>query len=102
MSKSQMDNAKSRLPVIKDASQLPNVGMLRKSDANLSGSGVGSGFSSQAFGAFGGFPFSSRSVAQAPNSNKNAYPVEKLILTELIVACQALLALCVRTISLFL
>jgi len=76
MSKSQMDNAKSRLPVITDASQLPNVGMLRKSDASLSGSGVGSGFSSQAFGAFGGFPFTSRSVAQAPNSNKNAYPVD--------------------------
>ena len=76
MSKSQMDNAKSRMPMIKDVSQLPNVGVLSKSDASRSGSGVGSGFSSQALGAFGGFPFSSRSVAQAPNSNKNAYPVD--------------------------
>lgn len=55
-----MENAQSRMPMLQDISQLPNIGLLQES---------GSEFSPQAFGSFGGFPFTSRIVAQRPNSN---------------------------------
>jgi len=63
MTAAQMENAKPRLPLLKDISQLPNIGLLQES---------GSGFSPQAFGSFGGFPFTSRIVAQRPNSDNGA------------------------------
>ncbi len=67
MTASQMENAKSRMPMLDDISQLPNIGLFQQS---------GSGISTQAFGAFGGFPFTSRIVAQRPNSNNNSAPVD--------------------------
>ena len=63
MTASQMENAQSRLPLLDDISQLPNVGLLQES---------GSGFSPEAFGSLGGFPFTSRIVAQRPNSSNGA------------------------------
>lgn len=58
-----MENAESRMPMLNDVSQLPNIGLLQES---------GSEFSPQAFGSFGGFPFTTRVVAQRPNSNNGA------------------------------
>ena len=68
MSSADMDSAKSRLPMLDDISQLPNVGMLNQS---------GSGFTNQAYGAFGGFPFTTRIVAQRPGSSRRTDPVDQ-------------------------
>ncbi|MEO1013987.1 MAG: trypsin-like serine protease [Pseudomonadota bacterium] len=72
MTSSQMSSAKSRMPMLTSLSQLPEASPLRAS---------GSGFSTQAFGSgtdmFGGIPFTSRIVAQRPNSNTNSAPVDQ-------------------------
>ena len=68
MSSSQMENAKSRMPMLTDRSQLPNIGLMQES---------GSGFTTQAFGSFGGFPFTTRIVAQRPGSNRDSAPVDE-------------------------
>ncbi|MEO1659085.1 MAG: trypsin-like serine protease [Pseudomonadota bacterium] len=67
MTASQVSSAQSRLPMLTSISQLPNIGLLQQSE---------SGFSTQAFGSFGGFPFTTRIVAQRPNSNTNGAPVD--------------------------
>ena len=68
MTASQMESAQSRMPMLNDISQLPNIGLLQVSE---------SGFSTQAVGSLGGFPFTSRIVAQRPNSNSNSAPVDE-------------------------
>ena len=68
MSSAQMESAQSRMPMLTDLSQLPNVPLLNESS---------SGFSNQAFGSFGGFPFTTRIVSQRPNSNSNSAPVDE-------------------------
>ena len=59
----ERENAKSLLPMLDDISQLPNIGLLQES---------GSDFAPQAFGSLGGLPFTTRVVAQRPNSNNGA------------------------------
>ncbi len=65
---SQIRNARSRLPVLDSVNQLPNIGLLQQSE---------SGFSTEAYGSFGGFPFTTRMVPQQPNSNRDAAPVDE-------------------------
>ncbi len=72
MSASQMDNAKSRLPMLESLSQLPDSSPLREAASRFSNQAFGSGTET-----FGGVPFTSRIVSQRPNSNTNSAPVDE-------------------------
>ena len=67
-SSARLDDAQPRTPLLEDINLLPNGSQLLKG---------GNGFTSNAYGAFGGFPFTTRIVAQRPNSSTRIAPVDE-------------------------
>ena len=68
MTVSQTENADSRLPLLDNISQLPNIGLWQKSETEVT---------HQAYGLFFNLPFTSRSVAIKPKSSSFLTPVDR-------------------------